>query len=362
VAEGAVERIGSEGSKLWMRVDGGSGLVERPQRFAHRQAALRAVFEVVEEAGLGAPVAVGHRLAHGGPERSRAERMNPALLEALRELAGLTDQRLPGELRGIEAVFERYADLPQVVCYDTAFHWNLPEIARRLPLPRALYENGVRRFGAHGISYEHVVGRLGSALRGRAILAHLGQGSSMVATREGIPVDAVGGVASSGGGMTCTGTGDLDPGLFLQLLEKAENPAALAYLVCHQSGLLGVSGSSAEMRVILEKRSRDDQAALAFEMYCYQARKSVGALVAALGGLDTLVFTGGIGAWAPPVRERICAGLSHLGIRLDHHLNRADSDVISTDDSLPVVRVVTTDEELVIARHTQRILFPYGSE
>jgi acetate kinase len=361
LGEGAVERIGGAGGKLWMRAHGEQIVLERSQRFADHEEAIRAAFHAIEEAELGPPVAVGHRLVHGGPDHHRPERVNPALLESLREVVPFAPLHLPAELLGIEAVYARYADLPQIVCYDTAFHWGLPEIARRFPLPRSFYEKGIRRYGFHGLSYEHLVDKLGGALRGLWVLAHLGNGASMVATRDGMPIDTTMGFTPSGGFMMGTRTGDLDPGLLLYLLENGHDATSLERLVNHESGLLAVSGLSSDMKILLERRSRDERVALAFEMFCYQARKAIGALAVALGGLDGLVFTGGIGEHAAPVRERICAGLDFLGVRLDYHLNRADAEIVSTQESSCSVRVVAADEELTIARHARKILFPYGS-
>jgi acetate kinase len=213
-------------------------------------------------------------------------------------------------------VSSRRDGLPQIVCFDTAFFSTLPEITRRFPFPASLYEHPVQRHGFHGLSYESIVVLRGIGQTGHTILAHLGHGSSMVALRNGHPID-----------------------------------------VHHESGLLGVSGSSSDMRVILERRSRDERAALAFEMYCYETKKAIGALVAALGGIDNLVFTGGIGEHAAPVRERICANLDPVGIELDDARNRSRSpDVISRSGSPCMVRVISANEELVIATHARRIL------
>jgi acetate kinase len=264
---------------------------------------------------------------------------------------------LPTELRWIDAVAARYPELAQVACFDTAFHRGLPEVARRFALPSSLYEAGVRRYGFHGLSYEYVVDKLGPAIGGRSIIAHLGNGASMVALLDRKPIDTTMGLTPAGGFMMGTRTGDMDPGVLLYLLRSGKTAHDLEKLVDHESGLLGVSGSTSDMKELLQRRAGDDRADLAFEMFCYQARKTVGALVAALGGLDTLVFTGGIGERAAPVRERICAGLECLGVRIDRTRNEEAKDVISPADSPCIVRVCATDEELTIAKHTYRLLF-----
>ena len=253
------------------------------------------------------------------PARTRNASMME-LLDSLRELIPLAPLRLPYELSCIESVSSRYDELPQVVCFDNALFATLPEVTRQFPIPASLYEHPFQSRAFHGLSYESIVLFRGIGQAGLTILAHLGNGTSMIALRDGHPVD-----------------------------------------VHHESGLLGAPESSSDMRVILERRSRDERAALAFEMFCYQSKKAIGVLAAALGGVDNLVFTGGIGEQAPPVRERICASLRSIGIRLDATRNRREApDIISADDSPCTIWVKGADEELVISRHTQRILVILG--
>jgi acetate kinase len=357
IAEGAIERIGLDGGRFWMRVGIGTPVLEKHQAFADHDAAVQIAFDSIEQAQLPAPDAVGHRLVHGGPEHQHPQRVDPALLESLRRVVPFAPLHLPPELSGIQAVITRYPDLPQVACFDTAFHRAMPEIARRFPVPRSFYEQGVRRYGFHGLSYEYLVEALGPNVRGRSVFAHLGNGASMVAVRDGQPIDTTMGFTPSGGFMMGTRTGDLDPGLLLYLLDAGYSTRDVERIVNHESGLLGVSGATSDMQTLLERRTQDPNAALAFEMFSYQARKSIGAFVAALGGIESLVFTGGIGEHAAPVRERICAGLGSFGIHVDETFNRESRDVISPPGSPCTVRVVATDEELMIARHTRRILF-----
>jgi acetate kinase len=250
-----------------------------------------------------------------------------------------------------------------VVCFDTTFHRGLPAVARRLALPAAEPAAAVHRFGFHGLSYEYVVDRLGAAVRGRVVIAHLGNGASMAAVRDGRAIDTSMGLTPAGGFMMGTRTGDLDPGVLIYLMRaKGYDADRLDRLVNKEAGLLGVSGVSADMKTLLERRGCDEAAALAVAMFCYQARKQVGAFAAALGGLDTLVFTGGIGERAAPVRAEIGEGLEHLGVRLDPARNAAHADPVSAPEARCVVRVIPTNEDLMIARHSRALLFPGGEE
>jgi acetate kinase len=357
LAAGAVEGIGTERGQCWMRDAAGQSLDDAPGDFADSRVAVHAVFAVMETLRLPPPDAVGHRVVQGGPDLAPPERVDARLVAALRRLVPLAPLHLPAEIDAIEAVAARFPSLPQAVCFDTAFHRRMPELAQRFPLPPALWDRGIRRYGFHGLSYEYVVGTVGAAELRRAVIAHLGNGASMVAVREGQPLDTTMGFTPSGGFMMGTRSGDLDPGVLLHLLvHEGWDTAALECLVSREAGLLGVSGITSDMRTLLEQRAGDPRAALAVEMFCYQLRKHVGALAAVLGGLDTLVFTGGIGERAAPVRREVCEGLGHLGVRLDRVRNDAHAAVISVSDSACTVRVVPTDEGLVIARHTRAVL------
>jgi acetate kinase len=355
-AEGAVEEIGREGARAWIKRTGGAP-EQVSGRFADHGAAVAGVFDLLARHALPEPVAVGHRLVHGGEEHAAPERVTPALLAALRRLVPLAPLHMPSGLAGVEAVAAKYPTVPQVVCFDTAFHRDLPDVARRLPLPSSLPPVALRRFGFHGLSYEYIVSRLDAAA-GRTVIAHLGNGASMAAVRDGRSVDTTMGLTPAGGFMMGTRTGDLDPGVLTYLMREAGYDAdRLDRLVNRESGLLGVGGS-ADMKTLLERRDRDPQAALAVAMFCYQARQTIGALAAGLGGLDTLVFTGGIGERAAPVRAAICEGLGHLGVRLDPARNAAHGDPVSPPESRCAVRVIGTNEELMIARHCRAVLFP----
>jgi acetate kinase len=358
LGDGEVEEIGRAGAVAWVRVPGGPSR-RLPGRWADHGAAAAGVFSLLGEHALPEPAGVGHRLVHGGPHHVRPERVTPALLGELRALIPLAPLHMPSGLAGVEVVAARFPALPQVVCFDTAFHRDLPEVARRLALPRELCDGaGIRRFGFHGLSYEYVMERLGPSGRGRVVIAHLGNGASMAAVRDGRPVDTTMGLTPAGGFMMGTRTGDLDPGVLLYLMrERGFDAERLDRLVNKESGLLGVSGASADMKTLLERRPRDEGAALAVAMFCYQARKQVGAFAAAMGGLDTLVFTGGIGERAAAVRAEICDGLDHLGVRLDAPRNAAHTDPLSVAGAACAVRVVPTREDLMIARHSRAVLF-----
>jgi acetate kinase len=262
----------------------------------------------------------------------------------------------------IEAVRRRFPDLPQVACFDTAFHHDLPRVAQLLPIPRRYEAQGVRRYGFHGLSYEFLMGELarvaGSEVApGRVILAHLGNGASLAAVRDGKPMDTSMGFTPVAGVPMSTRSGDLDPGLFWYLA-RTEGVDAERFneMVNLQSGLLGVSETSSDMRDLLDRETQDVRAAEAVALFCYQVKKWIGAFAAALGGLDTLVFAGGIGENAPKVRARICDGLCFLGIEVEENRNAVNDDVISTVAGSVAVRVIRTDEELVIARSVYNVL------
>jgi len=319
-------------------------------------AAVRAAFDDIARAGLPSPDATGHRIVHGGPELLRPVRVDGAVLAALRAAVPFAPLHLPAEIRAIEAARERFPDLVHVACFDTSFHRTMPDVAKRFALPRSLFDEGVRRYGFHGLSYEYVVAHLGGAELGRAVIAHLGSGASLCAVRDGRSVDTTMGLTPTGGVVMATRSGDLDPGLVVYLLEHGYDAASLERLVTREAGLLALSGTTGDMKRLVEERDRDPRAAFAVEAFAWHARKAIGALAASLGGIDTLVFTGGIGERAPIVRLAIARGLEHLGVRVDASANDANAEVVSEDGSPCVVRVVATDEERMVARHTSALL------
>ena len=306
--------------------------------------------------------AVGHRVVHGGPKYSKPQRITAEMVEELHRLSPFDPEHLPEEILLTEAFHRRFPELPQVACFDTAFHHDLPRVARLLPIPRRYEAQGVRRYGFHGLSYEFLMGELArlagtKAAQGRVILAHLGNGASLAAVRDGKSVDTSMGFTPTAGIPMSTRSGDLDPGL-AWYLSRTEKMTAKQFneMVNFQSGLLGVSETSSDMRDLLDRETQDARAAEAVALFCYQARKWIGAFAAALGGLDTLVFAGGIGENAPAVRARICDGLGFLGIELDEKRNGANEGVISAAAGRVAVRVIRTDEELTIARTVCRVL------
>lgn len=360
---GSIERIGLEGSTFEVGDGGGAAPVKRRLDLPDYPAALRALFSWLQEDTPGQEVdAVGHRIVHGGPHHREPQRITGELIAALQELVPLAPDHLPHELAAIRALAGLYPKLPQVACFDTAFHRTMPELAQLYALPWELHRQGVIRYGFHGLSYEYIVQELRQlageqAVAGRVIIAHLGNGASMAAVREGHSVDTTMGFTPAGGLVMSTRSGDLDPGVLVYLLrDKGLSPSALNDLVNKQAGLLGVSGTSSDMKALLDQEAEDRRAAAAVALFCYQAKKYLAALAAVLGGLDTLVFTAGIGENAPAVRRRICQGLEFLGLRLDPQQNTANAAIISAGDSRVTVRVIPTDEDLMIARHTARLI------
>jgi acetate kinase len=319
------------------------------------QAALTTALSALR--GHGDLGAVGHRIVHGGPRFVAPVRIDEDVLTELRGLAPIAPDHLPAAIALIEAMRAHAPSVPQFACFDTAFHAGMPRVSQLLPIPRRYQAEGVRRYGFHGLSYQSVVATLGEAARGRMIMAHLGSGASLCAARDGRSIDTTMGFTPTGGIPMATRTGDLDPGVLLFLMRTGVASAPdLDDLVNKRSGMLGVSGTSGDMQELLSREPTDPAAVDAVTLFCHCVRKAIGSMTAALDGLDTLVFAGGIGENAPAVRERICQGLTHLGIVLDAARNDAGQGVISTEASACTVRVVRTDEEAVIARETTTLL------
>jgi acetate kinase len=306
--------------------------------------------------------AVGHRVVHGGERHVRPCRLDRGLLSDLGALAPYDPHHLPRQLALIEEVSRRRPDLPQVACFDTAFHATLPVEARMLPLPRRLYDAGVRRYGFHGLSYQWALAELerrwgGAAARERLVVAHLGGGASLAAVKDGRCLDTTMGFSPSGGIPMSTRSGDVDPGVVAYLARTegltAEGFAALA---SEQSGLLGISGSSGDLKVLCAAMATDRHAAQAVALFCYEVRKRIGAFAAALGGLDRLVFTGGAGEHGVQVRALICQGLAFLGVELDPDRNAAHGPVISASDGKVAVEVIAADEERMVLQGVREVL------
>jgi acetate kinase len=308
-------------------------------------------------------VGVGHRVVHGGARFSQPVRIDAAVLEALREFEPLAPLHQPHNLAPIAAIRDRWPDLPQVACFDTAFHCTNPQIAQMFGLPYEMFEQGIRRYGFHGLSYEHVASALASvdpvAAAGRAVVLHLGNGSSMCALQGGASVASTMGFTALDGLMMGTRSGNLDPGVVLYLMDELGLSARdVENLLYSQSGLLGVSGISSDMRTLLA--SDAPRARLSIDLYCYRIRRELGSLVAALGGLDALVFTAGVGENAAAIREAVCRDAAWLGVELDAAANATGASRISTPSSRVSVWRLPTDEEGRIARHTADVLARTG--
>jgi len=356
ILEGGIERIGLPDATFRVKglnqADSFSRLVRAPDHAV----AVAALMDWIEErGGRHTLTAVGHRVVHGGPRYCKPERITPQMVEELHRLSPFDPDHLPEEILLTEAFHHRFPELPQVACFDTAFHHDLPRVAQLLPIPRRYEAQGVRRYGFHGLSYAYLMGELArlagpESAQGRIILAHLGNGASLAAVRDGKPVDTSMSFTPTAGVPMSTRSGDLDPGL-VWYLARTEKMGAKQFneMVNFQSGLLGVSETSSDMRDLLDREAQDVRAAEAVALFCYQVKKWIGSFAAALGGLDTLVFAGGIGENAPVVRTRICEGLGFLGIELEESRNAANAGVISTAASRVAVRVVHTDEERMIA-------------
>jgi|ERR1051326_789652 acetate kinase len=362
ILSGEFERIGLPDGHLRLKDANGTVLIDQRTNLPDHGAALDVVLDWLRDHRPDLNVdAVGHRVVHGGIHYREPQRVTAELIAVLQTLVPIAPDHQPQAIQAIQTAVRAYEDLPQVACFDTAFHRCMPRIAQIYPLPWHLGDEGVVRYGFHGLSYEYITQELRTVApkeaAGRVIIAHLGNGASMAAVHGGFSIDTTMGFTPTGGLMMGTRSGDLDPGVLLYLLAKRKMTSeALDELVNQKSGLLGFSGTSADMRDLLERESTDGHAADAVALFCYQAKKYLCAMAAALGGLDTLVFTGGIGENAANVRLRISENLEFLGVRLDPVRNKAHAAVISCEGSSPIVRVMKTDEDLMIVRHTRKLI------
>jgi acetate kinase len=358
---GKVDRIGPSGANLTFNGPTKKQPENRILSAADHKPAANFLIDWLEAQPDFAPVkAVGHRVVHG-MKHIQPEVVTQDLLDELHRISPYDPDHLPREIELIEAFRQRHPKLPQVACFDTAFHQTMPRVAKLLPIPRRFDAKGIQRYGFHGLSYAYLMeelARLGdpAATTGRVILAHLGNGASLAAVRDGKGIDTSMGFTPTAGLVMSTRSGDLDPGLAPYLARTEQMTAKQFYgMVNHESGLLGISETSPDMRDLLTQESHDVRAAEAVELFCYQAKKWIGSFAAALGGLDTLVFSAGIGENCPPVRARICEGLGFLGLELNESRNAESAAVISTDASRVTIRVIRTDEELMIARSVARL-------
>ena len=363
VFSGSLTRIGNRDGWFSVQDEQGNSIKSECVATENHDAACDYVFSwIMSQNEGGKPDAVGHRIVHGGPLFSVPQIVTPELITALNTLSPYAPEHLPQAIDAVRHAARIFPGTLQVTCFDTSFHSTMPAVAKLYALPESIRKEGVQRYGFHGLSYEYILLELkrqlgAQAVEKRIILAHLGHGASMAAVKNGRSIETTMGFSPAGGLVMSTRTGDLDPGVILFLLQQNKmTPRAIKEMVNRQSGLLGVSGSTDDMRELLKAEEVDDSAKQAVELFCYQARKNIGALSIVLGGLDTLVFTGGIGEHSSVIRSRICTGIEFLGIRVDEKKNSTHSAIISPESGEVDIRIIKTNEELMIARHTMRIL------
>ncbi len=347
---GEIEAIGTDAAAVSITDAKGAERLREQAVLADPCAAARHILDRLDSAGFPRPDAIGHRVVHGGPDRLTHARIDETVLGELARARAFAPLHVPVALSLIEFARARFPGLEQVACLDTAFHAGMPEVARRLPLPRALYDEGVHRYGFHGLSCESIVRQLGADLPARLVVAHLGSGCSVTAVAKGRSIDTSMGLTPTGGIVMATRSGDLDPGVLLYLLrEKHPNDQTLEEMLDWQSGMKGIAGTSGDMRRLREAaESGNGPAALAIEMFCYSVRKTVAAMAAALGGIDLLVFTGGIGEHDQATRRRICEALAWMGVPAEAEEGSARTCKVA---------VRRADEDRQIALHTAGILF-----
>jgi len=359
---GKVDRIGLPGANLTFQdgTAGKSGCLKF-QASDHRSAAKILIDWIEQKAGWDSVKAAGHRVVHG-MQHTQPERVTQKLLDELHRIRPYDPDHLPREIELIESFRELHPKLLQVACFDTAFHRTMPRVARLLPIPRKYQKMGMERYGFHGLSCSYLIGELArvagtKAARGRVLLAHLGNGASLAAVVGGKSIDTSMGFTPASGLPMSTRSGDLDPGI-APFLERTQGMTTRQFyhMVNHESGLLGVSETSPDMRDLVSRESKDARAAEAIALFCYQTKKWICAYAGAMGGLETIVFAGGIGENAPVIRARICEGLAFLGIKVNARRNLANAPVISSDSSPVTVRVIRTDEEVMIAGTLWRML------
>jgi acetate kinase len=362
VLSGKIDRIGLQGSKMtFLDVDTNQEESFRLKSSTNLSAANFLIDKLENKVDFSSIIGIGHRVVFG-MKHTEPELITHELLNELHRISSYDMDHLPAEIDLIETLLKRHPEIHQVACFDTAFHSSMPRMAKLLPIPRRFDSNGIQRYGFHGLSFAYLMGELTriagtKAANGRVIFAHLGNGASLAALHNGKSIDTSMGFTPASGMMMGTRPGDLDPGVAWYMM-KSENltPKQFNNLINHESGLLGISETSSDMRDLLDKESDDIRAAEAVALFCYQAKKWLGSFAAALGGLDTLVFAGGVGENCPVIRSRICNGLRFIGLEIDNENNIANAPVISIDKGKVTIRVIHTDEELMIAKTVYMIL------
>jgi len=355
---GEAEAIGAAGGRFHAEDSRGAVVASDDDLIADQRAAVVRVAQLLAALGLPSPAAIGHRIVHGGPKLPRHCRIDGSVLRKLDAAVPFAPLHMPPALAVIRFAVEHFPGIPQTACFDTTFHAGMPTVASTLALPHALRAQGIHRYGFHGLSCESIVHQLAGRLPGRLLIAHLGNGASVTAVRDGKSIDTSMGLTPSGGLIMGTRSGDLDPGVLIYLMrEKGFDADRLEDIVDHRAGLLGISGVAGDMKRLHEVAAANADARLAIEMFCYSARKALAAMAAALGGVDAIVFTGGIGENDPDVRGAICAGLAWAGIHLDEARNQAvNGGLVSDPSSSCAVHVVASREDEQIARLTATLL------
>ncbi|MFP5232745.1 MAG: acetate/propionate family kinase [Acidobacteriota bacterium] len=356
--DATAERLGETDATLSLRDAHGRILRSETLALETHQQALHFVSQWLASHGIHPPKAIGHRVVHGGPKLIEHQRITNSVLDTLRQYTHFAPLHIPLALALIEQAESAYPAVPQFACFDTAFHRTLPLTASRFPIPHSLFAEGVRRYGFHGLSYESIVHALGAELPARAVFAHLGNGASLTAVKNGCSIDTSMGLTPTGGIPMGTRTGDLDPGVLLYLMRGKQMDADdLETLLNRESGLKGLSGTSADIRTLTASAEAGDaQAQLALDLFCTAVAKTIAAYAVVLDGLEMLVLSGGIGEHSTLVRTKICAHLRFLGLTLDEQANATSSSTISSQDSTVPVRIVPSGEDLQIARHCRRLL------
>ena len=327
----------------------------------HEQAAKHLIDWLEKQEDFSSLSAIGHRIVHG-MQHTQPEIITDNLLNELKKISAFDPDHLPEEIKLINVFKSRYPQLKQIACFDTSFHTSMPVVAKLLSIPRRYYERGIQRYGFHGLSYAYLMEELtrldgAEKAKGNIILAHLGSGASLAAVKDGKSMDTSMGFTPTSGLPMSTRTGDLDPGAAWYLMQDENlTPKKFSHLINHESGLLGISETYSDMRELMKIEDKDSRAKEAIELFCYQTKKWIGAFAAALGSVDVLVFSGGIGEHSPKVRSKICDNLSFLGIELDETKNMNDEPVISTGTGKVTVRVIKTNEELMIAKMVRKVL------
>jgi acetate kinase len=358
---GEAESIGDNDGKFSANDQHGNTLLSETVSISSQREAVSRIGRLLADAQMPTPAAIGHRIVHGGPTLRQHRPIDGSVLGQLEAATAFAPLHTPSALSVIRFAQEHFPGVPQVACFDTTFHAGLPEVARVLPIAKELQSEAIQRYGFHGLSCESIVRQLGGDLPNRLVIAHLGNGASVTAVKGGKSIDTSMGLTPTGGVIMGTRSGDLDPGVLVYLMrEKKFDAAMLEELVDHRSGLPGISGVGSDMRHLHEAASSNPDARLAIEMFCYSVRKQVAAMIAALDGVDLVVFTGGIGEHDAEARAAICSGLSWIGVRLDEARNRSANNPINDPASLCSVRVLPSEEDEQIARHTWELTDTIG--